>query len=195
MAISNGYATLAEYKLYHSIDSADTNDDAVIEDLIEAASRFIDAQTGRTFYARTETRYFSVPNGRTLRFDDDLLTITTLTNGDGNTIASTEYYFLPRNVAPKYALRLKEASTTQWYPDSDSNYEYVISLAGTWGYAATRPDDINVACLEIARSAYGRRSGENMDGIAQVTAAGVVITPRDITGFAQTILRRYRKFL
>jgi len=193
MAISNGYSTLSEYKAYHDIDSTDSGDDAVIEDLIEAASRYIDAQSGRTFYARTETRYFSVPSGRELRFDDDLLTITTLTNGDGTIIASTEYYFTPRNVTPKYGLKLKESSSVAWYPDSSSNYEYVISILGTWGYSATRPDDVNVACLEIAKAAYGRRTGENMSSTATLTSGGVVITPRDITDFAAKIIRRYRK--
>lgn len=193
MAISNGYSTLAEYKAYHDIDSTDSGDDAVIEDLIEAASRHIDAQTGRTFYARTETRYFSVPGGRELRFDDDLLTITTLTNGDAATVASTEYYFMPRNVTPKYGMRLKESATTVWAPDSSSNYEYVISILGTWGYSATRPDDVNVACLEIAKAAYGRRTGENMSSTATLTSGGVVITPRDISSFAASIIRRYRK--
>jgi hypothetical protein len=194
MAITNGYATLAEYKAYASIDSTDATDDGVIEDLIESASRYIDAQTGRTFYARTETRYFSVPGSRELRFDDDLLTITTLTNGNGTTIASTEYYFLPRNVSPKYALKLKEGSSTAWYPDSDSNYEYVISIAGTWGYTATRPDDISAACMEITKASYGRRKGQNMQGVARVTAAGVVITPQDIPASAMAIIKRYRKY-
>ena len=192
MAITNGYSSLAEYKKYHDIGSTDTDDDAVIEDLIEAASRYIDAQSGRTFYARTETRYFSVPGSRELRFDDDLLTITTLTNGDATTIASTEYYFLPRNVTPKYALNLKESSSVAWYPDSDNNYEYVISVAGTWGFVATAPDDISVACLEIAKAAYGRRTGTS-EGVARVTAAGVVITPRDVSSFSMAIIARYRR--
>lgn len=193
MAISNGYATLSEYKAYHTVDSTDATDDGVIEDIIEAASRHIDAQSGRTFYARTETRFFSIPNGRELRFDDDLLTITTLTNGDDTTIAATEYNLLPRNVSPKYGLKLKESASISWYPDSDSNYEYVISIAGTWGYAATRPDDINLACLEIARVLYGRRSGESVSNIARVTAAGVVLVPQGTPAWVVDVIGRYRR--
>ena len=77
MAIINGYATLAEFKALLGITSTNATDDSIIEDCIEAASRYIDGKTRRTFYARTETRYFSVPDGgeRQLDLDDDLLTI------------------------------------------------------------------------------------------------------------------------
>ena len=197
MAITNGYCTLAEFKAMKDIASTDATDDGFIEDAIEAASRYIDGQTGRTFYARTETRYFSIPEdgGRQLDVDDDLLTITTLTNGDGDTIAATEYNFIPKNVSPKHAVKLKEASTEYWETDSESNTEYVISIAGTWGYTATTPDDIKEACLDIARSCYKRRFGGNESSDSIITTGGVVITPRDVSGVAARIIQRYRKWL
>ena len=71
MAITNGYATLPEFKAWVDITSADAPDDGVIEDIIETASRHIDNTTGRTFYARTETRYYDVPDGRQIDLDDD----------------------------------------------------------------------------------------------------------------------------
>lgn len=193
MAISNGYATLAEFKAYKDITSTDTTDDAVIEDIIEAASRYIDSVTGRTFYARTETRYYSLPRGRTLFLDDDLLTITTFTNGDSTTIASTEYHFLPKNFTPYFAVELKGSSTVQWRVDSSGNERFVLSIAGTWGYAASHPDDIKEACLQIATNSYGRRTGENIGGTATVTGAGVVITPNDISQYARSIMEKYRR--
>ena len=193
MTITSGYATLAEFKLWQDIASTNTDDDKVIEDLVETASRYIDRSTGRTFYARTETRYFDVPEGRELEVDDDLLTITTLTNGDGATIASTEYNFVPKNVTPYYAIKLKQASNYFWTYDSDGNDEDVISVAGTWGYAATRPDDINVACLLIAASYYKRRFGENLSSVTTITGAGVVISPIDVPMDARAIINVYRK--
>ena len=116
MSAINSYATLAEFKNYKDISSTDADDDGVIEDLLEEASRYIDGETNRTFYPRVETRYFSVPEtlGRQLDLDDDLLAITTLTNGDDGTIASTEYNLLPKNKTPYYAIKLKEASTEYW---------------------------------------------------------------------------------
>ena len=196
MAITNGYATLAEYKLWADISSTDTNDDSVIEDLVELASRYIDHKTGRTFYARTETRYFDVPRmgSRELRLDDDLLTITTLTNGDDSSIANTEYNFIPKNITPYYAIRLKASSSAYWNFDSDGNGEFVISVAGTWGYTATAPDDIKSACLMIATSAYKRRFGESTSSTATITAAGVVLTPQDIPSQAADIIRLFVRF-
>ena len=197
MAITNGYATLAEFKSWQAVKSTDEADDAVIEDIIEAASRYIDAQTSRTFYARTETRYFSVPEngGRQLELDDDLIAITTLTNGDDNPIADTEYNLIPRNVAPYRAIKLKASSSKYWDFDSDGNSEYVISVAGTWGWAATAPHDIRQACLMIALSIYKRRFGENVSSNVKITAAGVVITPQDVPSQAAAIIRRYNRWL
>lgn len=194
MSIANGYITLTDYKRYHrGLDDTDLDDDAAIEDLIEAVSREIDVQSGRSFYGRTETRYYSVPSGRELRVDTDLLSVTTLTNGSGTVIAAGDYYLLPRNTSPKYAIVLKPTASVYWEFDSSGNSEYVISVLGSWGYYAEAPADIKKATREIVKSAYNRRTGENMDGIARVTAAGVVITPQDIPSSAAATIALYRK--
>lgn len=195
MTISNGYITLAEFKA-DALPSAATSsaDDAVIEDIIEAASRYIDNETGRTFYARTETHYFSVPDGRELCMDDDLLTITTLTNGDA-TVITSGYYLWPRNIPPYSKIVLTQASTIFWQNDSSNNSEYVISVVGTWGYAATAPDNIKRACQMIATQLYHRRMGENMGSITTITPAGVVVTPQDVPGWAAQTIRVYQRRL
>lgn len=193
MAITNGYATLAEFKAYRPIDSIDAADDGVIENIIEAASRWIDRETGRTFYARTETHYFDVPRGRELLLDDDLLTVTTLLNGDGTTLTTSHYNLVPKNKTPYYAVKLKETSTYLWIMDTDGNTEDVISLAGTWGYASTTPDDVKQACLELANNMYVRRTGQQTEGVASVTAAGVVIQPREIPGWVRSIIASYKR--
>ena len=193
MAITNGYSTLQEFKDYANITSTDATDDAVLEDFVETASRFIDTETLRTFYARTETRSFDVPSGRQLTVDDDLISITTLTNGDADVITSADYILLPANETPKFAIELKQSSTKIWALDSDGNSEQVITVAGSWGWASSVPDQIKTACLEIAKSAEGRRVGKNMGGVARVTAAGVVITPRDVSSLAKGIIASFRK--
>ena len=194
MAISDGYATLAEFKLWKDIGSTDSDDDAVIEDCIEAASRYIDRATGRTFYARTETHYFDVPDDgdRLLRLDDDLLTITTLTNGDSTVITSTHYNLVPKNYAPYYGIKLKAASTYYWTMDSSGNVEDVISLAGTWGFSATAPDDIKDYCLALANNLYQKRHGEGQQ-VAVITGAGVVISPSGIPKDVVEGLRAYKR--
>lgn len=186
MSITNGYATLAEAKAHKRITSTDATDDTVIESLVEDASRLIDAITNRWFYAYTQTRYFDVPSGRELCFDADLVAVTTLTNGDGTVIASTEYNLQPINETPAYALRLKDLTTVSWQPSSTYGSQKVISIAGSWGYVdrtATTPWAARVilntkrACLSIFGQIYEERFGTNTAGAVTVTAAGVVITP------------------
>lgn len=185
MAITNGYATLAQFKAVLSVNSYDAQDDALIEDLITRASRTIDGITGKWFYANTQTRYFPVPNGRELALDAGLLSVTTLTNGDGTTIASTEYTLLPRNRPSKFVVKLNDRSATYWQPATTTSDDYPISIAGSWGYvnrSASDPESARVvyntetACLQIAAQQYKERKGQ-AGGQVQVTAAGVVITP------------------
>jgi len=194
LAIDNGYATLAEYKLFADVDSTDGDDDSAIESIIEGVSRYIDLKTQRRFYAKSETRYYDRPSGRELELDDDLLTITTLSNGDGVEITSSDYNLIPRNDTPYRAIRLTETSTVAWTLDSDGNSEFVIDVAGTWGYMTTHTDDIREACLMITQSFVKRRFGENVSGIARVTAAGVVITPQDVPSAAADIINIYKKW-
>jgi hypothetical protein len=155
MTITNGYVTLAEFKANLRIDSTDVADDSVIERIIEGASRVIDNETRRTFYARTATNKYDVPETGTLYIDDDdLLTITTLTNGDAEVLTTTDYILLPNNSSPKYAIRFKDASTKTWEADSSGNTEQIITIAGTWGYSSTAPLDIKECCMQIALSYY-----------------------------------------
>ena len=195
MAITSGYATLAEYKAWRTIASSDATDDTVIEQCIEAASRYIDNETGRTFYARTDTRYYDVPSGRTLKLDDDLLTITTLTNGTDVEIADTEYNLWPKNHPPYSEIKLKASSAVIWQTDSSGDIEAVIDVLGTWGYVATAPHDIRQVCLMIAQNMDARRSGENVSSTVKVTSFGVVVTPTDIPGIAAQVFRKYKRML
>ena len=141
MSTLNSYVTLDQFKQYITASGqtigTDTTDDAVLDIILDGASRYIDGETGgRTFYPRVETRYFSVPENTDgeLLLDDDLLAVTTLTNGSSTDISSTDYNLLPRNMYPKYAVRLTPVSSVFWEWSSDGNDEYVISLLGTWGY-------------------------------------------------------------
>jgi hypothetical protein len=194
MTIDNGYCTLAEYKSFANITSTQTTEDAAIETIIEGVSRYIDLKTQRRFYAKTATRYYDRPSGRELELDDDLLTITELLNGDDVEIASGDYNLIPVNDPPYRAIRLTETSTVLWTLDSDGNSEFVIDVAGTWGYMAAHTDDIREACLMTTQSFVKRRFGENVSGIAKVTAAGVVITPQDLPSAAADIINHYKKW-
>ena len=201
MAITNGYLTLAEYKAYKSITSSDTGDDAVIEKIIEGASRFIDNISGQTFYSDTgETRYFTAEHGDIL-FIPNLYGITTLKTDedqDGtyentwNTGQTTgDFYLMPFNASI-------EGRPYSWIQVNEEG-DYVfpttrkgVEIKADWGYSAV-PADIKMACYEIVNAAHGRRTGQNLTGTAEVTGAGIVITPEDITPYARTILASYKR--
>jgi hypothetical protein len=133
----NVYATLTQFKNWivaaGASASTSTTDDTVMEQMLEASSRYIDDKTGRTFYPRIETRYFSPSDDAVLEFDDDLLALTTLTNGDTTVISSTYYDLVPKNYYPKYGVRLKDSSSYVWEGESDGDNYGAISVLGYWG--------------------------------------------------------------
>src|SRR4051794_31607672 len=88
----NSYATLASFRDRQGLASTDTGDDARMLARLRAATAQIERYTGRTFLPRIATRSFDWRNSRTLLFRSyDLLELTTLTNGDGSTIASNAF--------------------------------------------------------------------------------------------------------
>jgi hypothetical protein len=196
ITLSNGYATIKQLKHYLAPGTAqDKYDDEIMAQCIEAASRYIDDITGQQFYATSTTRYFSVPEdrGKELWLEGQyLLTVTTLTNGDATTLSASDYNLLPKNHPPYYAIKIKDGVDKYWEVDSNNDSDYVISIVGTWGYVATTPKDIEVACLELAASLYKRRFGENITANTTVSAGGVVITPQDVTQYTRGVLARYQ---
>jgi hypothetical protein len=133
--IQNGYSSLEDFKTYGISNSViDEADDTMLSQIIGSASRYIDNQTGRTFYPRIETRYYNSVYGRKLWFDDDLLEILDLTNGEGTAIVAASYNLIPLNEFPKYAINLIPSSNIYWQRDANSNQEGVIDVEAIWGY-------------------------------------------------------------
>ena len=80
MAITNGYATLADVKA--SLRVFDSIDDSLLETAIESASRLIDGYAARTFYSEgTATKNFAATDWQVCNIDD-LQSLTTLQTTD-----------------------------------------------------------------------------------------------------------------
>jgi hypothetical protein len=116
MAITNGYATLAQIKAATRI--TDAVDDSLLEMAVESASRMIDAECDRNFYSSgTATRDF-VPNDSHVVDTDDLTSIVSVKlddQGDGTFIIdlpASQYQREPvnqrvsGNLFPIYRLRM-----------------------------------------------------------------------------------------
>jgi hypothetical protein len=188
------YATVEQLKQYQGITVA--TDDARLYDLLNRVSLSIDTYTGRWFEARTATRYYGksaldIPNN-TLWLDADLLTVTTLTNGDDSAtvIASTNYWLLDRNVTPYWGIRLKANSTYAWEWDTDC----WVSVAGTWGWSATPPADIIHAAVRWGAYCYHQKDAPVYDTTV-IPEAGIITIPVGIPSDVERILKPYRRLV
>jgi hypothetical protein len=137
MTVSNLYITTTDFKSFQRVTSVDTADDAVIDTLIEIVSRFVDGYTQRRFYPSIETHEYDIPmvdftDRDVIYLDDDLLSLTTFTNGD--LTAVTDYILKPANSTPYYAVKLRDTASGGWETNTAGSHEQVLSILGIWGY-------------------------------------------------------------
>lgn len=191
------YANLGDLRQF--LGMTETTDDALLQEAIEDATAYIDAHTNRHFEAVTDTRYYDSAardrcNSYLLNlFNDELLTITTLTNGDSSAtvIAAANYTLLPRNEGPPYHnILLKTDSGYYWEWDTD----YWVTVAGTWGYATAVPDDIRRATLALASYLYRQRDSQVFE-VTAIMESGAIAIPQGIPATVDRILARYRRYL
>ena len=206
MTITNGYTDLATYKAWIAVRGlagtvgTDASDDTVIETLIEAASRYIDRETGKRFYlnATDETRYYTAENPYEITIDP-LGTLTTL-SVDYNAVRSytalvaADYDLMPANAAldgnPYTYIMINTVTSGAYFPTGTNG----VKILGKFGYPSC-PTDIKEATLSIAQSLNGTRSGQTAGGKLTVTAAGIVIRPEDVPAFAQKVINHYRSMV
>ena len=167
------YTTWAAVKTY--LDISGTADDTLGATLVTRASAMIDRYCRRVFTAASATRLFDVPHGATLFLDEDLVSVTTLTNGDGTVIASTDYVLKPNNITPKFAIKLRETASTGWLGSSTTGEYQAISVLGSWGYSASPPDDVVQAAVRLTAWIYRQRDAPF--GQTARPEIGVIETP------------------
>ena len=193
-AITNGYATLQNFLNYHGINSTSVVDDSIICLMLESASRRIDTETGRKFYSYSATKYFDTPRlqSNLLVFDDDCISVTSLTNGNGAAFDVSDYILYPYSGPPYDALGLVDNPTMGWLPTPYGNKQRAIVLVGTFGYSAV-PTDIQDACLMIVIQEYHRRFGEAAGNNSVVMPSGMVISIDKMPSLVAQILANHRK--
>lgn len=134
MPIYSEYTTVDDLR---GVDrgSIETGQDALYLDLIRSTSKEIDDAAHRRFYPRVETYTYNTPEQTLgpLRIDD-LLEITTLTNGDATVITSSKYKLYPLNYYPKREIRLLTSQGTVWQLSTGGDREGAISVLGVWGH-------------------------------------------------------------
>ena len=185
--------------VYDSLGGMQTKDDeGYIERLIDRAGAWIDLQTGRQFEAAAETRYFDptdpeVVDGPFLYLDKDLVSVTTLTNGDADVLTvTTEYILQPVNDGPPYhTVKLIETGGIVWTYDDDP--EIAISLLGSWGYQVSVPTAISEACAMLAAYYYRvHADGTSLDSERTIISGGLVIAPAKIPAHVTSLVAPYK---
>lgn len=117
-------------------DYENTHDPLLVDMIHEASQEFAEAiERLPVPYTATRTADYSDPY--LVELPDDLLALTTFTNGDGETIAGASFALRPSNEYPKRELALKVASGERLVYVSD--FEEAFSLAGIWGYVPHYP--------------------------------------------------------
>lgn len=194
------YATLQQFKDYHSLDqhnsSPNMSDDGVIILLLESASRRIDKGTGQIWYSYSATKYFDMPRRATslLIFDENAVSISSLVNGNGVAFASTDYILYPYSGPPYDSLGLVDNPAAYWLPTTTGNTQKAISAVGAWGQTLTSiPGDIVDACIMIAVQEYHRRYGEASGNNSVVLPSGMVISTDKMSTLISDILKNNRK--
>lgn len=141
MAITNGYATLAQVK--SALRITDSVDDALLEMAIESASRAIDQYTNRNFYnAGTAVRYYAPQDSLNVMVDD-LISLSRLdTMNDDEQVfdvswASDDYQLEPLNgIADGFAQPYTNIRAIGDYVYETLAGEATVKVTGVWGWAA-----------------------------------------------------------
>lgn len=189
------YADTTRLKLYLGV--SETTDDTLLGQLLSAAQRVVDDFCRQTFEAATDTtRYFDAVcdvNGPDLILDAPLAAITTVTNGDGNTVASTKYVTEPRNSTPWYKLTLKANAGIAWtYTSAPEN---AISIAGRWAYSTTAPDAIVQTTIRLAAYLYRQRANSSDLDRAIAVGNNAMLLPSELPRDIKTLLASYRRLV
>lgn len=196
MAITNGYATLSEIKARLSIDTSDTQDDAMLEACVEAASRQIDKFTGTRFYtAGSQERYFTALDPLRVIIDDATAITAIVQDLQVNrtysdTIDLTDVDLLPDN-ATQLGLPYQQLAIVPDSPKTFITDRRGIKVTGTWGYAASAPPAVKQACLLLAAAMFRRKDAPF--GIAGGGEVGQAIQLAAMDPTARLLLAPFRR--
>lgn len=174
------------------IDISGTADDAKLQFFINAAQEAIKDYTRRVFDAGTveATRYYPDDpytfSGQRLYLDGEVLSVSSLVNGNGGTISQSDYWLLPRNEPPYSIIELKTNEVWNWNTDGE------VAVTGVWGYSATAPYKVQEACRELAAYYYRLKDVSTFD-VAGPPEGPQMTVPRGMPKNVIDLLQPYRR--
>lgn len=174
--------------------SVNTVDDDLITLFVSEASKMFETDAKMSFSAAPGTLTFDLAApytyGRKLFFRTPVVSVYSLTTGDGTVIPSTGYRLLPLNLSPSFALELLGNYT--WDVSSTNGVRGAITVAGTLGYctAANVPADVTTAVTKLAAFLYQNRN--NNESVIRL-ADGSMEIPAKAPDLILRVLRNYAK--
>jgi hypothetical protein len=184
-----------------------SGDDSLLSLCIDRAQSAIESYTNRVFEAGSDTTRKYTPiidrigsgmgfNGDliddyTIDTQYDLISITSITNGDTTNIPTASVVTMPLNFSPAWAVRIKQASGYFWsYTGSP---EASVSITGRWGYSLTAPANIQQATLRLASQMYRQRDGSPDLSDSIISADGSAIVSGAMRSDVKALLNPYRR--
>lgn len=191
------YIDVEAARAYMGAESPD--DDELIQALIDSAQNWIEEYCNRKFEARTETRQYSVYyagfkgsggvySPDVIYLDDDLLSVTTFTNGDGTVIPSSGYWLEPRNYSPAGIIRLKTNPSACFVFNTDAS----VTILGSWGFTTGPSAIIQQATKRLTAYLYAQRAAPVYDITAE-PGAGVITVPQGMPIDVTRMLNNFRR--
>jgi hypothetical protein len=196
MAITNGYATLAQVKA--ALRISDAVDDSLLEMAVESASRAIDGHAGRYFYSTgTATRYYAAEDSFIVQIDDisgTALVLETSSAGDGvfdTTWSPIDYQLEPLNgnvdgLAVPYT-RIRAVENYLFPVEAD---QALVKVTAVFGWASV-PIAITQACIIQASRIFKRL--DSPLGVAGFGDLGAISVTRDIDPDVAQLVAPYRR--
>ena len=199
------YITTAQLKSYMGITAS--TDDALLALCIDRAQSTIESYTNRKFEATADTTRKFTPtvadvylgtgyagdliDDVTLGTDYDLISITSITNGDATNLPTAQVVMLPLNTTPAWAVRIKQGSTYAW-TFTDNSFG-AVSITGRWGYSLTAPANIQQATLRLASNMYRQLDGSPDLSNSIISADGSAIVSSAMAKDIEALLKPYRR--
>ena len=162
-----------------ALNIAGTQDDGWLTTLADSASAWIDAHcavpSGGFAVATDSTRSFDICalDDGVLRLDVPLVSLTSLTNGDGTAIDKTTVRLYPLNGPHYWCIRmLTTGPGWQWVTDG------LYTVTGKWGWSTTPPTPVKEATVMLAAWMYKRYQAALQDAANNVEIGQMMYSER-----------------
>ncbi len=192
------YPTSANCKTY--IGASGAGDDTLIGWLLDGVIAWVEAWCGHDFVAQAAQTVKVMPEypnilGRSrkklLIRDFDLMAVTSVTNGDGVSVASGDYTLLPLSGPPYFMIELTPGSGKYWWRGWDG--EGVVTIVGTTGQSTACPADVFQAILMLVAHFYRGRSSGAGGPLTTATRQGMVIEADKVPKTVLDLLANHRR--